>query len=919
MTLNEYRKKRNFSVTTEPRGGRVAQRKSLSFVIQKHAASRLHYDFRLELNGVLKSWAVPKGPSLDPATKRLAVQVEDHPLEYGSFEGIIPQGEYGGGTVMLWDRGTWEPVGDPRQGLRNGSLKLVLHGEKLEGAWMLVRKGGRRAGASERHWFLFKERDKYAKTSVDVTARKPLSVTTGRDLDEIAEQATRVWDNNGERSPNGHRKTKTKTARSKAHLNGDATNGTASDVARRKRSKGRRQKRSETIHASLIQQLKASGAKNAPSPRSPSVELATLMKEAPAGGNWLHEIKFDGYRMLGRLARGRVRFVSRNGKDWTAKFPSLVGPLAQLPVANAILDGEIVVLQPDGTTSFQALQNAFQTLGTTPFLYFVFDLLYCEGYDTRAVPIEVRKKLLRKIIPRDELSLIKFSEHVVGSGPKYFAEAARLNLEGIVSKRLGSAYVGARGTDWIKVKCSLQEEFVIGGFTRPSGMRTNFGALALGYFGKDRQLRYAGRVGTGFDDKTLADVHQKLLKLVQPKSPFADLSGTTGQARGVTWVKPQLVAQIEFSQWTNKRQLRHPSFQGLREDKRAREVVREDSVERPSIESSKKAKKMAKAVSPQARQSPLVPKAANALGRSHGSEQVAGVRLSHADKVLYPQDGITKLDLAHYYEQIAHWMLPHIENRLLSLVRCPAGSGQKCFFQKHPDKGLHGSLQRIRVKEKDKWEDYLALYDLPGLISLVQMGVLEIHLWGSQADRIEKPDRLVFDLDPDPRVAWPQVVVAAREVKLLLEELGLESFVKTTGGKGLHIVVPIRRTLEWSQAKAFCRSVADLMVAAAPDRYIATMSKARRKGKIFVDYLRNDRGATAIAPYSTRAKQGAPVSVPLAWGELSNKISSDYYSIKNLPERLAQLKKDPWAGITKISQTITARMQQRLDVDLAGG
>jgi bifunctional non-homologous end joining protein LigD len=461
------------------------------------------------------------------------------------------------------------------------------------------------------------------------------------------------------------------------------------------------------------------------------------------------------------------------------------------------------------------------------------------------------------------------------------------------------------------VKCSLREEFVIGGFTKPSGSRQKFGALLLGYYDKHHKLIYAGRVGTGFDARNLASLHAKFLALVQKQSAFKDLSGTTGQARGVTWLKPSLVAQVQFSNWTDDGQLRHPAFLGLREDKAAKDVVRDEPVSPKAVESSEHAAAVPKAKSSR-RKPTTVRKLVSSITNDQVEGDVAGVHLSHPDKLLYPDDGITKLDLAQYYEQVATWMLPHVKNRLLSLVRCPAGSVQKCFFQKHPGDGTPDVLRRFDVPEKDKTEEYLALYDLAGLISLVQMGVLEIHIWGSQADQFEKPDRLIFDLDPDPSVDWPQIITAAKEVRLLLQELDLISFIKTTGGKGLHIVVPIQRRMDWDNAKAFCRAVADFMVAAAPDRYIAKMSKAARKGKVFVDYLRNDRGATAIAPYSTRNRPGAPVSAPLSWEELSPTIASDHFNIHNLVTRLSKLKKDPWAGMGATKQTITASMLRRL-------
>ncbi|MHB0958532.1 MAG: DNA ligase D [Pirellulaceae bacterium] len=870
MALTEYRRKRNFRITAEPKGsratsGRRAARGPLRFAVQKHAASHLHYDFRLELDGVLKSWAVPKGPSLDPAQKRLAMQVEDHPLEYGDFEGIIPPGEYGGGTVLLWDQGSWEPVDDGPTGYREGKLKFILHGQKLQGRWMLVRRRGKQSDSNERHWFLFKERDEFAKPGVDVTAMDSRSATTGRDLHQIAQQADRVWGSQGEQPQDGN--------------------------------------------------AKGIKAERKPFPPRISVQLATLTKEAPEGDDWIHEIKFDGYRMVCRIEqKDTARFISRNGKDWTSKFPGLSEAAMQLPITSGILDGEIVVMQPDGTTSFQALQNAFQVGRSVPFLFYVFDILYLNGYDLTSAPIEDRKALLRQIIPTTSETL-KYSEHVVGHGGRFFEEAARLNLEGIISKRVGRPYLPGRGHDWLKIKCSLREEFVIGGFTSPSGTRTHFGALLLGYFDRNQQLIHAGRVGAGFDDRTLATLHAKFAKLIRKESPFKDLSGRTGQARGVTWLKPSLVAQVAFSNWTDERQLRHPSFQGLREDKTATEVVRDDPVSVPAIRSATKAATMPKrkrsrpTVETNGAKSPAsrVTAVTNAV-----TTEVAGIRLSHPDKILYPEDGISKLDLAHYYEQVASWMLPHVENRLLSLVRCPAGRGHKCFFQKHPGEGAPEQLRRFEVVEKKKTREHAAVDDLPGLISLVQMGVLEIHVWGSRADNIEKPDRLVFDLDPGPSVEWPRVVTAAKEVRGLLEELGLVSFLKTTGGKGLHVVVPIRRRTSWEDAKAFCRAVADFLVATAPNRYIATMSKAARSGKIFVDYLRNDRGATSIAPFSTRARPGATVSVPLSWEELSSRLTSDHFNIHNLTRRLARLKEDPWMGMNRSNQAIKASMLKAL-------
>jgi bifunctional non-homologous end joining protein LigD len=890
MGLDEYRRKRDFHRTSEPRGKRVVQPDGkLRYIIQKHDASHLHYDFRLEHNGVLKSWAVPKGPDLDPANKRLAMQVEDHPLDYGGFEGTIPQGEYGGGTVMLWDKGVWEPLEDPAKGFREGHLKFILRGEKLQGGWMLVRKGGRKAEAGERRWFLFKERDEFARPGESITEEMPLSVTTGRDLDEIATQSDRVWGPGGEVRRN-KRKTDTKPANS------------SRAAKRRIPAKGK---------PSLLELLEHPSVRRGRLPASQSVELATLVDAAPPGDDWLHEIKFDGYRMLCRVEKGKARFISRNGKDWTGKFPELAEAAGELAVKQAMIDGEMVALQSDGTTSFQALQNVFQSGRTGELVYYVFDILHLDGHDVTGVPLEARRDILKLAVSGSHES-IRYSESIQGAGHAVIDKACHLHLEGIVCKRRSAPYKPGRGLDWLKVKCSKREEFVIGGFTKPTGSRSHFGALLLGYYGRAKKFIYAGRVGTGFNEKSLADLHQKLRRLVRTRSPYANLSGTTGEARGVSWVKPSLVAEVQFSNWTDEGLLRHPSFQGLREDKPASTVIHDEPLSLSAVNAIENDGKTATRASRKSRSSTAPPSLRQPGANAASNDEYAGVRLTHPDKVLYPGQGITKLDLAKYYAQVADWMLPHVVDRPLAVVRCPAGSGKPCFFQKHPNETASDHLRQINISEKGKAEYHLAIDDLGCLISLVQMGVLEIHVWGSRAKQLETPDRLIFDLDPDPAVDWPLVVSAARQVRVLLEELGLASFLKTTGGKGLHVVVPVQPRTEWEEAKAFCRAVADLMVRAEPERYIATMSKAARKGKIFIDYLRNGRGATAVAPYSTRAKPGATVSTPIAWEELSESLGSDHFTIENVPARLGKLKKDPWADLAKTRQSITAAMVKRL-------
>jgi bifunctional non-homologous end joining protein LigD len=921
MELEEYRRKRDFQKTPEPSGKRAANANlPLAYLIQKHDASHLHYDFRLEFDGVLKSWAVPKGPDLDPANKRLAMQVEDHPLDYGSFEGIIPAGEYGGGTVMLWDTGTWEPIGDPGKGLRDGALKFTLNGKKLRGGWMLVRKGGRRAPADERRWFLFKERDRYAREGRSITEEMPLSVKTGRDLDEIASESDRVW-GAGSDDQQDTRTTQRKGAGRKPSRRRRLEPGPGSDIAATKqrpsvkaRGKAGIASASNIGQASLLELLEHPAVRRARMPKVPqAVELATLVDAAPAGDEWLHEIKFDGYRMLGRVVKGKATFTSRNGRDWTSKFPELARAAGLLAVDGAIIDGEVVCLKPDGTTSFQGLQNVFQSGRTGELIYYVFDILHLNGHDLALAPLEVRKAILKSVLSGTPGS-IRFSDSIEGSGRDVLDKACHLHLEGIVCKRRDSVYRSGRGLDWLKVKCSQHEEFVIGGFTKPGGRRTHLGALLLGYYDRGSRLIYAGRVGTGFNEASLATLHRKLAKLVRKRSPYSNLSSDTGEARDVTWVKPTLVAEIQFTNWTDEGLLRHPSFQGLREDKPASKVIHDEPLSLSEVNAIRNGRKPVTA----ARSRTNVPVSSRrseqkpaARGASEGV--FAGVRVSHPDKILYPDQGITKRDLAAYYTQVADWMLPLVADRPLAIVRCPAGRGKPCFFQKHPGDGTTEYLRRVNISKKGQPPEYnLAVDDVAGLISLVQMGVLEIHIWGSRVDHIEKPDRLIFDLDPDPAVSWSEVARAAREMRSLLEDLGLTSFLKTTGGKGLHLVVPIQAHTEWDEAKSFCQSVADFMVRSAPDRFIATMSKAARKGKIFIDYLRNGRGATSIAPYSTRANPGATVSAPIAWEELTAGLHSDHFTVENVPARMSKLKKDPWAGIAQTKQSITAAMRKRL-------
>jgi bifunctional non-homologous end joining protein LigD len=866
MGLQEYKRKRDFKKTPEP-AGKVAPAKGNSFVIQKHAATRLHYDFRLEMEGVLRSWAVPKGPSLDPGEKRLAVHVEDHPLDYGDFEGIIPKGQYGGGTVLLWDRGTWYPEGDPVKAYKKGHLKFRLDGEKLHGGWHLVRLHGDRAGEDKENWLLFKENDDVAVPGSGdaLTQEYPKSVSTGLTLEEIAANPDRVWQSNREEKVT-------------------------------KKAPAKKAKTSAFDPSGLP------GARKAKLPAKVAPQLATLVSDPPSGDEWIHELKFDGYRVLCELKDGNVRIVTRNGKDWTDRFGPIAEAISALPAKEALLDGEAAVLLPNGTTSFQALQNALGEGGEN-LVFFAFDLLHLDGYDLRPVPLLQRKEALGALVEgQPPEGTIRFSDHVLGAGEDFYRQACSFALEGMISKRADQPYQPGRGKDWVKVKCLKRQEMVIVGFTDPEGSRSGFGALLLAV-NEGKDLVYAGKVGTGFNTKTLTDLRKKLDKL-EIKTPAFTKAPRGAEARRSHWVEPKLVGEVAFTEWTEDGILRHPTFQGLREDKSPDEVVRE--VEQPVSKVEKKAvKKTAKKSARKGDTPPLGPER-----DPGGLKEIAGVKLTNPDRVLYPDVGVTKREVALYYERIEAWILPHIKNRPLTFVRCPAGHTKQCFYQKHVGDQFPATIKRVKVEEGADAEPYGAVDSLAGLISLVQMSVLELHIWGSHLDDIEKPDYIVFDLDPDEGLSWERVVEGTLKVRGKLEELGLKSWLKTTGGKGLHVCVPITRRAEWDEVKAFTKAVVESIVADEPGRYTANLLKASRKGKIFIDYLRNGRGATSIGAYSTRARPGAPVSTPLFWEELETDVRANTYNVRNLPERLESLEADPWAGFLKERQSITAAMKK---------
>ena len=899
MGLREYHRKRDFAITPEPKG-EESKREGRAFVIQKHAASRLHYDFRLEMEGVLKSWAVPKGPSLDPADKRLAMMTEDHPIDYGDFEGIIPEGQYGGGTVVLWDQGTWEPLENPHEGLRKGALKFRLDGKKLEGKWTLVRIKGKDPREEGKTWLLIKERDDFVRSSkvYSITEDRPESVTTGRTLEQIAADRDRVWNSNRGMAAE---------ARAKSTR---ATRVARADTKTKKPAPARPRPPAATRRDLAAAAAAMPGARKAPLPAKIAAQLATLVDEPPPGAEWLHEMKFDGYRILARLQDGRARLWSRNGKDWTAQFPTVAAAVEGLPVRTALLDGEVAIVLPSGTTSFQALQNALAGQDQGQLAYFLFDLVHLEGYSLAHAALEERKTLLKDLMgPPRPGSPLRFSDHVEGSGKEFYEQACGLGIEGIVSKRRDAPYEPTRSRTWLKVKCLKRQEFVIGGYTDPEGSRVGLGALLLGVYDREGNLEFAGKVGTGFTAKVLDDLYKKLAAREQRESPFKE-----AKIPGITrahWVKPELVGEVAFTEWTSDGRLRHPSFQGLRGDKNPKDVVREQPRAVEEVAPLEKAAPPAKR--PARGRSSEGEKLGTKRGpRTGGEEHIAGVRLTHPDRVLYPPQGITKRDLALLYESIAKWILPHVKGRPLTLVRCPEGAEKGCFYMKHSGVWAPEALRRVKIQEKTKVGEYLVVDDLPGLVSLVQMGILEIHTWNALADTIERPDRVVFDLDPDPTVGWDRVVSGARALRDRLHELGLESFVKTTGGKGLHVVVPLRPASTWEESFSFSRAISEERERAEPRAYTTSMSKAQRKGRIFIDYLRNNRGNTSVAAYSTRARPGAPVSTPITWDELERGVKPDQFHVGNIRARLESLKADPWKSYGTVRQRITAAIRRSL-------
>ncbi|MFZ1885123.1 MAG: DNA ligase D [Rhodoplanes sp.] len=880
MALDLYRRKRKFDVTPEPRGKRARARGN-SFVVQKHAARRLHYDFRLELDGVLKSWAVTKGPSLVPGDKRLAVEVEDHPLDYGEFEGTIPKGQYGGGTVMLWDRGCWIPDGDPHTGYKKGHLNFMLEGERLKGRWHLVRMRPRR-GDKHENWLLIKAEDAEARKNgdPDILEQDTLSVATGRSLEEIAQgkppkirskvKAAAVWNSTA------------RSERASAPLilppDPPAAISALSNAGR-------------TARPNKAQREGKGGRSRAASVSLPDFvppALAELAARRPDGTNCVHEIKFDGYRMQARLDRGKVTLKTRNGLDWTARFRSVAAAVAGLPATTALIDGEIVVLDENGVSDFSALQSALKEGRAGSFIYYVFDLLHLDGRDLAAETLIERKAQLEALLAEGPSNpVLRMSEHLRERGSVVFDHACRMGLEGIVSKKIDAPYRSGRTRDWMKSKCSARQEFVVGGFTLAAGSRRAIGALAVGTYERGK-LRYAGRIGTGYSQETAEGLWTRLDPLRIERSPFASLPADE-RRRNVIWVRPELVIEADLRGWTGGGLVRQAAFKGVREDKPPKEVVREN----PSVTASTGTKGRRSKGSAGSR----------SKGRNSAAPQNPGsidFRFTNPDRVYWPDIGLTKRGLADYYTTIWEWIAPQVVRRPLSLLRCPNGVGAECFVQKR----AHETFDRRRILSiDDDGEEVIAIENLEGLLALVQAGVLEVHVWGTTIDHIDLCDRIVFDLDPAPDVGWPDVVAAAREVRDRLAAVGLVSFVKTSGGKGLHVVAPLDGA-DWATTKEFTRQIALAMSRDAPTKYLAKATKSARQGRIFIDYLRNGRGATAIAAYSPRARPGAAVSTPIDWSELTAKLSPDRYTVLNLPNRLARLKSDPWAEMGQVRQQL---------------
>lgn len=858
--LDDYNRMRDFSATSEPAakrsGKKTAKDHALQFCIQKHDASRLHYDFRLELDGALKSWAVPKGPSLDPKVKRLAVHVEDHPIDYATFEGSIPEGHYGAGDVIVWDRGVWIPQEDPAKAYAKGKLKFELQGEKLGGLWNLVRT---HMPGKQEQWFLIKHQDSAAKpeSDYDVVAAEPDSVLSDRTI--VPKKAKTAAKPKPVKKP-------------------------ARKVAAKQRS------------------AQLTGAHKAKLPDQLKPELATLVEKAPPG-EWSYEIKFDGYRIMARIDHDEVKLFTRNGHDWTHKLPKQAEALAALGLESAWLDGEMVVANEQGVPDFQALQNAFESNRSGNILYYLFDMPYLNGVDLREVPVEERRVALATVLKPNKDPLLRFSD-AFGEEPEALLNSAcQMQMEGLIGKRLGSPYVSRRSSDWIKLKCKHRQEFVVVGFTDPQGARNAFGALLLGLHDRDSgELRYAGKVGTGFNETTLKHIYVQL-KPLQVKKPAVVNPPTGFDAKGVHWLKPVLLAEVAFAEMTKDGSVRHAVFHGLRDDKPAEDIT-EERAKAVKAQTSRKSAADKPATATKKKTAKAAP-APSQVGLGDGK-----VRITHPDRVIDASSGTTKVQLAEYYASVAEWILPELKDRPVALVRAPDGIAGELFFQKNAERL---AIPGITTLDKDvTGQPVMIINNAEALIGAVQMSTVELHTWNATTENLDKPDRFVLDLDPDPALPWKSMVEATQLTLSVLDELGLKAFLKTSGGKGIHLVVPLTRKHGWDEVKDFSHAIVSHMAKLLPERFSAVSGPKNRVGRIFIDYLRNGLGATTICAYAARTREGLPVSVPIFREEVAELKGGNQWNIHNVQERLAEVGDEPWADLKKTRQTITADMRRRV-------